>query len=81
MIYKTPKTYKEYLENEIANLTEKFEDAKKETIREIENMSVHMAETYGAAYYAKIEMITKYAAELMKLQETYRRYLFFMKEE
>ena len=42
--------YKEYLEKELKEAQEKFEEAKREAIKEIENMNFHMAEDFGAAH-------------------------------
>jgi hypothetical protein len=71
--------YEEYLKEEINKATNEFEEAKKNAIKEIENMDWVTATDYGAGYATKIEDITKAAAKMRYLGEALRAYKHFNK--
>ena len=72
--------YKEYLDKEILNAAQKFEEAKKKAIHELEGMSTWTASDLGAGYACHIEDVTKWAAELQKLSQAYRVFESMQKE-
>lgn len=63
------KDYREYLEEELKKAQQEFEKAKMDSIKEIEKMSVFMAEDFGAAYTSHIDKITAAAARVKALGE------------
>lgn len=71
--------YSEYLEKEINAAEAAFNQAKADVIRDIDNMTAHAAEYYGAAYYSKIDKITKAASKWKSLAEAKRVYDFSLK--
>ena len=69
--------YREYLEKELKEAQEKFEEAKREAIKEIENMNFHMAEDFGAAHTTHIDKITSAAARIKAIGEAMKVYDYF----
>lgn len=63
------KDYREYLEEELKRAQQKFEKAKMDSIKEIEEMNFLMAEDFGAAYASHIDKITAAAAKINALRE------------
>ena len=66
--------YKDYLNEQIEQVAKKFETAKQEAIRELENMTVFVASFYGAGYAAHIENVTAAARELETLNKVFQCY-------
>lgn len=71
--------YREYLEKELKEAQERFEKAKREAIEEIENMSFHMAQDFGAAYASHIDKVTAAAAKIKTIGEAIAAYDYFQK--
>lgn len=71
------KEYREYLEKELKEAQEKFEIAKMEAAKEIENMSFQMAEDFGAAYASHIDRVTAAAAKIKAIGNAISAYDYF----
>lgn len=66
--------YRDYLNEQIELAAKKFETAKQEAIRSLENMTVFDASFYGAGYAAHIENVTAAARELETISKVFNRY-------
>lgn len=66
--------YRDYLNEQIEQAAKKFETAKQEAIRSLENMTVFDASFYGAGYAAHIDNVTAAARELETLSKVFNRY-------
>lgn len=66
--------YRDYLNEQIELAAKRFEVAKQEAIRNLENMTVFDASFYGAGYAAHIDNVTAAARELETLNKAFRRY-------
>lgn len=71
------KTFKEDLQHEIDDATEKFEQAKKNAINELENMDCRKAINFGAAYATHIDNVTNYASKLVALCDVMDMYNYY----
>ena len=71
------KNDREYLERELQKAQEKFEETKKAAAKEIENMSVYMAEDFGAAYASHIDKVTAAAAKIRVIEDALHTYDYF----
>ena len=75
------KTFKEDLQRKIDDATEKFEQAKKDAIKELETMNCRTAIDFGAAYATHIDNVTRYASRLVSLAEMMDAYNYYDKQE
>lgn len=66
--------YRDYLNEQIEQAAKKFDVAKQEAIRNLENMTVFDASFYGAGYAAHIDNVTAAARELETLSKAFNRY-------
>ena len=65
-------TYLEYLNGEIKKACKRYEEAKREAIKQLENVTVFDVVMYRAIQAANVEEITKEAATIYRLNELYR---------
>lgn len=72
--------FTEFLNQEIQEAIKEFEEAKKEVINQIESISYYNAADFGAAYYSKIDTITKVGQKLYTLYDVKRVYQYFEKQ-
>lgn len=64
---------------ELEKALQKFEAAKAEAIESLKNMRVHTAVDFGAGLACHIDDVTRYAAEVQKLQEFLRMVEYYSK--
>lgn len=72
-------TFKDDLQRKIDDATKKFEQAKKDAIKELETMDCRTAIDFGAAYSTHIDNVTRYASNLVSLCETMDMYNYYVK--
>lgn len=75
------RNYSEYLSEEYKKAEAAFNEAKAETLREIEALTPRDAAEYGAAYYSRIERMTKAAASMKAIAEARSVYEYYTKKE
>lgn len=63
------RTYKERLEKQLKEAQELFEQCKKETIREIENITTRNASDFGTTYFTHIDRITLAGQKVQTLEQ------------
>lgn len=66
--------YRDYLNEQIELAAKKFDVAKQNAIRSLENMTAFDASLYGAGYVAHIDNVTAAAREMETLDKVFRRY-------
>ena len=74
-------TYREYLEHTLEDAQAEFDRAKAEAARSLNNIEVHTATSYGAAYYTKIDTVSIAAAKVQALAEALRAYQYYTVQE
>ena len=75
------KNYREYLERELQEAQERFEEIKKEVIRDVENITTWNAQDFGAAYFCKIDHITQAGQKVQTLARALQVYGYFENEK
>ena len=74
-------TFKNDLQKNIDKATADFENAKQESIKELQRMNCREAIDFGAAYAIHIDNVTRYASRLVSLCETMDMYNCYNKQE
>ena len=55
------------LDKMITKAEERYTEAKQNAIRDLQNIDINQAVSFGAGYYTKIDAVTRYATELQTL--------------
>ncbi len=74
-------TYREQLQYEYDSTVEAFEKAKKEAMKELEQLDVYRAMDYGAGYATHIDKISVAAGKVTALASQIRAYDYFASPE
>lgn len=75
------KTYRDYLQRQFDEAQAAFEEAKKNAIRDLENMNAWNAADFGAAYFTKIDKVTQQGQKVMTIAQAMQAYDYMMTKE
>lgn len=75
------RNYREYLEQQLAQAQQEFEEARASAAKDIEGMDPFHAQSWGAAYYTKIDKVTAAGTKVMQIHLALEAYDDFNKEE
>lgn len=75
------KNFREYLGRQLKEAQEEFEAAKQSAIKDLESMQYYQATDFGAAYYTKIDKVTKAGTRIQEIVNAMRAYDYFEPSE
>lgn len=75
------KNFREYLGRQLNEALEEFKTAKQSAIKDLESMQYYQANDFGAAYYTRIDKVTKAGARVQELVNALRAYDYFEPSE
>ena len=75
------KNFREYLGRQLKEAREEFEAAKQSAIKDLESMQYYQAIDFGAAYYTKIDRVTKAETRVQEILNAMRAYEYFEPSE